>query len=456
MKNLIIFIFAASVLLSLAGCKSGRKEDNAEFNKEVLEADAEAVANSMLSGDFESVTAKFDETMATALNAKSLKAGWDSAVAGLGEYIEQVKVEGAEKGRYYVVVVTERFENNGLAVRVSYNEEGLISGLQCVYADVTVPSEPLDSDTYTEAEITVAADPEMPLGGTLTLPKDTEKPPVVILVHGSGASDRDENIFGNKPFADIAHGLAQQGIATLRYDKRHYIYPENAGELGASITLRDETLNDVYAALELLKNDDRVDGDKVFVLGHSLGGMLTPVIAAEHPELSGVISMAGTLRQLWEVVYDQNQEALANMDTSAFSDPEKAALEGQVKQIDADMKTLSGDFSDLEDDTLLMGIPAGYWRSCKEFNGKKYIQEISMPMLILQGSEDFQIYPEKDYTLWQESLKGRDNVSFRLYEGINHLMMPTHGKRDISDYQIIESVDKQVIDDIAAFVKVVK
>lgn len=307
--------------------------------------------------------------------------------------------------------------------------------------------------TYTEAEVTVQADPSMPLDGILTLPDGVESPPVVIMVQGSGVSDKNENISGNKPFEDIAHGLAAQGVASLRYDKRHYIYPENAMELGANLTLRDEVLDDVDAAIALMEGDGRVNPEKVFVLGHSLGGMLTPVIAVEHPELAGVISMAGTLRPLWEVLYDQNQEVIDALDVSALSEEEKELLNTQISAIESDTATLRGDFGSLPNDTMLMGVPVGYWKSLKELTGANYIDRVTIPMLILQGDADFQVSPEKDYTLWQETLSGRDNVTFRLYEGLNHLMMPTQGKRDISEYQVVSHVNQEVIDDIAAFVK---
>ena len=83
----------------------------------------------------------------------------------------------------------------------------------------------------------------------------------------------------------------------------------------------------------------------------------------------------------------------------------------------------------------------------------KYVGQISQPMLILQGSADFQVYPDKDYTLWQEVLGSRDNVTFPLYDGLNHLMMPTSGLRSTADYDKENHVSQDVIDDIAAFVK---
>lgn len=456
MKKLILYILTICVLLSMTACSKKNTAGPEGYDEEALKADAQKVSDELLAGDYEAVTARFDEKMTAAVSLDALKTGWESVASQLGEHIERVSVEGMDSSGYYAVEVTERFLEGGLTIRAVYSADSRISGLRIVPATLSESAAPTESDVYTEEAVTVAGDPEMPLDGILTLPKDTENPPVVILVHGSGASDKDETIYANKPFADLAHGLAERGIATLRYDKRHYSYPENAAVLGADLTLRDETLDDVDAAIELMRGDGRVDSEKIFVLGHSLGGMLSPAIAAEHPELAGVISMAGTLRTLWEVVYDQNQEAIAAMDVSTLSAEDKATLDAQIAQIEADIITLRGDFSGLSNDTVLMGIPVGYWKSLGQYCGMNFIEQVSMPMLILQGDADFQIYPDKDYVLWQKTLADRSNVTFHLYEGLNHLMMPTAGARDISEYQTASTVAAQVIDDIAAFVGSIK
>ena len=404
------------------------------------------------------MTEKFSAEMAAALDEKSLESSWNSVVAVLGDFIETLSVETYERDAYFCVDILEHYENNGLKLHIVYDAQGKIAGMQITYADV----EPyLETEvqlgeeelSYTEEEVTVTADERVPLGGTLTLPRDTEKPPVVILVHGSGSSDRDENINGNKPFADIAHGLAARGIAVLRYDKRYYTYPD-CPDVGSAemVTLREETLDDVDAAIKLMQEDARVDGSRIFVLGHSLGGCLSPAIAAKHPQLAGIISMAGSLRPLWEIVYDQNQEAIAAAKEGELTDEEQAQLAEAAEQVETSVKVLREELEAQPDDELLLGIPVRYWKSNKEYCGENFIDQVEMPVLILQGDTDFQVYPEKDYVLWQETLAGRDNAVFHLYEGLNHLMMPTQGKRDITEYSVKGHVDEQVIDDIAEFI----
>ena len=388
--------------------------------------------------------------MTKALPAGKLEESWDQVSAAAGVWQERVSVTGEEVDGYYRVRVLDRYENTGVAVYVVYDGAGKIAGLQTTFERMEEAVPPGDAG-YTEHDVTVAGQADLPLDGKLTLPDGAEKPPVVILLQGSGSSDMDEAIFSNRPFADLAHGLAGQGVATLRYNKRFYQYPDAAAALGTSLSLDQEYLEDVSAAIKLMKADSRVDPDRIFVLGHSLGGMLTPKIAFDHPELAGIISMAGTLRPLWELSYDQNQESAASLRKTLTGDDLKT-MEAQLETVERDIVKLRGDFSDLSDDAVLLGIPVGYWRSCKAYAGDNFIHQINLPILVLQGSADFQVYPDKDFTLWEETLAGRERTVLHLYDGLNHLMMESSGARDVSDYQLPGHVDGQVISDIAAFV----
>ncbi len=256
-----------------------------------------------------------------------------------------------------------------------------------------------------------------PLSGMLTLPDGVENPPVVLLVHGSGQSDMNETIgaAGNAPFEDLAHGLAAQGIASLRYNKRYYQYPELANEY---ITIGEEVLSDVNAALALLKGREEVDSGRIYVLGHSLGGMLAPYIVQQNPWTAGLISLAGSPRGLWEIVYDQNLSALG-----------MAELGGQETQ--ELMQMVGGEA--LDEETLsqaLFGVSGRYWASLAAIDTASIAKEVDVPMLILQGSADFQVYPDKDYAAWQALLEGKENATFKLFEGLNHLFMPSSGVLD--------------------------
>ena len=281
-----------------------------------LKAQAEADCDALLAGDFAAVAARFDENMAAVLDADGLAQSWSAVAPLLGEYLGRGEAELTQQGDFTVAVLQARFANSNLKVQIAYDGDGRIGGMQMQPVAPETSESAEETGAWTELELTVEADPAYPLGATLCLPVggDEALPPVVVLVQGSGSSDRNEAILQNAPFRDVAHGLAELGVATLRYDKRTFVYPECAGETGLDIDIRGEMLDDVNAAIALLRADERVDGNRIFVLGHSLGGMMVPAIAAENPDLAGAISMAGSLRRLWEIVYDQNQEAIAAYD----------------------------------------------------------------------------------------------------------------------------------------------
>ena len=419
-----------------------------------LKAQAEADCDALLAGDFAAVAARFDENMAAVLDADGLEQSWSAVAPLLGEYLGRGETELSTQGDFTVAVLEARFANSNLKVQIAYDDAGRIGGMQMQPVAPETSDAAEETGPWTEIELTVEADPAYPLGATLCLPEggDAALPPVVVLVQGSGSSDRNEAILQNAPFRDIAHGLAELGVATLRYDKRTFIYPECAGDTGLDIDIRGEMLDDVNAAIALLRADERVDSERIFVLGHSLGGMMVPAIAAENSDLAGAISMAGSLRRLWEIVYDQNQEAIAAYDAVELPEAQRAVLDEQVAQIEADMETFRAGIDGLSDDVTLLGVPVRYWRSLEEYAGEHFIDELDLPLLILQGDADFQVYADVDYPLWQEALAGRENVTFCLYEGLNHLMMPTQGLRDTTEYVTPSHVREDVIADIADFV----
>ena len=159
-------------------------------------------------------------------------------------------------------------------------------------------------------KVIVGKGSEYPLNGLLSLPDDVrERVPAVVFVHGSGASNMDEKIYDNRPFKDLAEGLAERGIASLRYDKRTFVHGRKMAKDPAGITVREETVEDAVLAADLLRKDPRIDPEKVFIVGHSMGAMLAPRIDAEGGNFRGLIMLAATPFRLEEVVVRQLSQA---------------------------------------------------------------------------------------------------------------------------------------------------
>lgn len=165
-----------------------------------------------------------------------------------------------------------------------------------------------------EEKIIIGENTRYPLNGLLTLPDDTAKPvPAVVFVHGSGASNMDEKVGKLTPFKDLARGLARHGIASVRYDKRSFAHGfKLLMDKSQDVTVKIETIDDAILATELLKKDPRIDSERVFIIGHSMGGMLAPRIDAEGGNYAGLIIMAGSPRKLEEIILDQNEAAMCS------------------------------------------------------------------------------------------------------------------------------------------------
>ena len=265
----------------------------------------------------------------------------------------------------------------------------------------------------------------------------------MVLVHGSGGHDRDETIGPNKPFQDIAWGLASKGIAVLRYDKRTFVYPQELVAQIESLTIYDETIDDAKAAVDLLQKTERIDASRLFVAGHSLGGSMAPVIAVEHDGVAGLVIMAGASRPLEELVLEQNLYLAAVDGTISAQEQE------QIAQVEALVEKIMA--LDFEPGETVLGGAKAYWESLTTLRPVEVVAELSIPMLVLQGGRDYQVTME-DFNGWRQALGGHSNVVFREYPSLNHLFIPGTGTPSPQEYGTHGSVLEDVIRDIAEWI----
>lgn len=301
--------------------------------------------------------------------------------------------------------------------------------------------------TVKEESVIIGKDTEYELGGTLTIPEGATTPyPAVVLVHGSGPNDRDETIYNNKPFKDIANYLTSKGIAVLRYDKRTYTHQTKIAANIAELTVKEEVIDDAVLAANLLKADSRIDKDKVFIIGHSLSGMLAPRIDAEGGNFAGIIIMAGSPRSFSDILYDQNM-AIVNKLTGN----DKATAQGKVAEMMAIFESLKGMSDQDAKKITLVGASGYYYKEMDAHPATGYLTENTKPILILQGDKDFQVYADKDYKEYQTLLDGKSNVTFKVYPGLNHFFMTsTTGTAD--EYKTTSEVDNNVLLDISSWI----
>jgi len=310
---------------------------------------------------------------------------------------------------------------------------------------------------YLAEMVVIGADGEWPLPGLLTLPLEaTARNPVpaVVLVHGSGPSDLDSNVFGNRPFFDIANHLSANGVAVIRYDKRTYVHGEGmVRSLDGSLTAWEESVEDAIFAAELLRADPRIDENRVFLLGLSMGGMLAPNIHASGGNFAGLIVMAGTPRTLPELFLEQSRASIGlAMEAGPEKDMGLAQLD-MLEELFAAIPAMTPAEAQAMD---ILGASAYYFKDLAARSFGNYIGEVSVPILVMQGGRDFQVRADKDFVLLQELLEGRDNVTFKLYEDLNHVFVPTTAtnfvEHAIGIMQTPGRVDAQVLRDIVDWI----
>ncbi|MCX7795790.1 MAG: DUF3887 domain-containing protein, partial [bacterium] len=386
----------------------------------------------------------FTEDLSKALPVDTLASIWKSIISTLGKFNSILDMRTSEIQVYKVVIVTCDFDLGTLGIQISFDKELKIAGLYFLQpqfkATYTLPSY-VDPNSYREIELTIQSN-EWILPATLTLPK-TDKPcPAVVLVHGSGPQDRDETIGSNKPFKDIALGLASKGIAVLRYEKRTKQYGDKA--LVEGFTVNEETVEDAISAINLLYKRNDIDKNRIFLLGHSLGGMLAPRIAERTDKLRGIIIMAGTIDDLLELILKQTRY-LVDLDGN-ITEEEKKQLEDIEKQI-ALIRA-----GKIERNQSILGAPGSYWSDLVNYKPLEILKRINIPVLILHGNRDFQV-PIEDFYLWREKLKDKKQILFKLYRGLNHLFIFGEGKSTVEEYyKKPGNVAKEVIEDIATWI----
>lgn len=357
----------------------------------------------------------------------------------LGQYEREISAESAPKGEFQSVLFTQRYSKGTAKLELILDKSGKLSGLwirDLAGDDAAKLPAYAKPDTYTEEAITVKTG-AFELPGTLTRPKTPEKCPAVVLVHGSGPHDQDETIFDNKPFRDIAAGLASHGIAVLRYEKRTHKYGAemNPHEIG----LEEETIDDALSAVALLRGRSDLDSNRIFVLGHSLGGIAAPFIVQRDPRIAGIILMAGTPRPLLDLVEEQ-VEYIAMLDGRL--DEEESKQLAEIRKVKTRIRNGTFDAKD-----TLLGAPAAYWKKVDELRPGAAAAALTPKcrILVIHGGRDYQI-DAKSLDAWKKALDGRSQVTFHVFDTLNHLMIAGEGKSSPAEYQKKGFVDEAVIE----------
>jgi len=411
---------------------------------------SETFLNKMIRGSFDSCRAYFDSSVIDKINPEMIRGAWEKIPNYVGEFKSYNNIRSEKLDTLEAVFITCAFEKTKLDLKLVFNQAQKIVGIffQAVKSNAVynVPEYYQVSKLY-ETKIPLKTGIyEMP--GALCVPNNIENPPVVIFIAGSGPNDKDETIGPNKILKDLALGLASNGIASYRYDKRTLAQASKMSSEMDKIGLNEEVFEDVLSAIKLLRNNEITKSSKIFIVGHSLGAMCAPHIAKKSSDVSGIVMMAGPKRSLEDVVFDQIKY-LAALD-SVIDDSDKksiAEMEAQMIVLKDAKKLKSAKSEDLP-----LGMPSFYWQSIKKYDHVKTAKSIKQPILILNGERDYQV-PMTEFNLWKKELGQDKKNTFISYPQLNHLFIKGEGKSVPSEYNTSGNVQEKVITDLVAWIK---
>jgi pimeloyl-ACP methyl ester carboxylesterase len=303
-----------------------------------------------------------------------------------------------------------------------------------------------DEDAFEERDVTVDAG-DVTLDGVLAVPEGDGPFPGVVLVHGAGIHDPDGTAGNSKILKDVAWGLASEGVAVLRYEKRlrDHDVPD------AEKTLDRVVVDDAVAAVDELAAEEAVAEDAVFVAGHSQGGMAAPTVAGRHGRVAGVVA------------FDSPADPTPDPDDLSFMrygiDPEGDLTEEEEAMLEAQRETFeriaAGDY---EDDEELMGEPGRWHRTVRGSDPAGTASALDAPTFVAKASRaDEDVQPEL-YAFQQQGLADWEAVDLpsgsqvEQYEGADHYFQTGATPATMDGLYFGGNVTEAVVADLAAWI----
>ncbi|MGW4844679.1 alpha/beta hydrolase family protein [Nocardia brasiliensis] len=305
--------------------------------------------------------------------------------------------------------------------------------------------------TYRNGDITIA--------GTLTKPEGNGKFPAVLMITGSGPQNRDEELFGHKPFLVIADSLTKAGYAVLRTDDR--------GVGGTSGKLDDanytDLAGDAAAGVGFLRGRPDIDPARVGLFGHSEGGYLAPLVAARPDSgVAFVIAMAGPAVSGADVLIEQtkligaaNDTPADELDRSVRQTTEISALlkAGDIAGAKALARKQNADAppDQRATDEQIDASMTTYFAALIAYDPAPALQALRMPVLAFYGGKDLQVPPAQSEGPMRANLAGDPDATVHVFPGLNHLMQPTQTGNPKEYVDIETSVAPEVLTYVTAW-----
>ena len=418
-----------------------------DFSEQELIMRGEEVLNLLREGKYAEIPTYFNKTLRDQLSPQELQEIWETLPEQVGEFEEVLAIQVMPVQDHKVVVLSCSFPVMNLDLQLSFDQKGEIAGFFLTpsqYQGEYTPPSYAEQDKFTEEEVEFGQDP-WKLPGKLTLPAGEGPWPVVIIIGGSGPTDADGSLGPNRPYKDMAWGFGSDGVAAFRFAKRTHVFQQEiAGK--EDFTVQEEYVEDVLAAIAYLQERDEIDLERIFLAGHSQGGMMLPQIAEKTDIPRGLIFLAAPARALEDLILEQYNYLVE--------------LEGRNEEMEKQLQKIAAQVEKIKDPDLspaippeeLLGIEALYWLDLREYDQLETVQKIEIPMLFIQGGRDYQVTDE-DYSLWQKALANRNDVIFEFFPELNHIFHTGEGMAVPGEYLQPGYVDSGLLERIIKWVE---
>lgn len=385
-----------------------------------------------------------NELMKNKMDSELLSEVYQNILQWGEEFKEIIWDSIRQKGEYWVHSSRVVMKKTNFKCEIVYDQDS-ISGF--FFKPIHTSSEYKIPDYvqlnhFHEVKLTVPG--PVPLYGMLTIPSFSKGPfAVIILSWGSGPLDMNEEVGATRIFQDLAWGLASQGIAVFRFPKRTFV-KEDYINTHPKMTLKEEYLEDIHAAVKILKKRKDIHPQKIIYLGHSLGAGIMPWIMQNELAFSASIALAAPFRQLYEIIPEQLEYLMP--DSIFKQNPIKIKSLYSVKLISQFPVNDSN-----SSETLPMGLPPSYWNHYHQNIVPEMALKMNKPALWIQGERDYQVnYSE--FLKWKSLLSLKSNHYFYSYPALNHLMISGKGLSLPAEYNQPGNIDYEVIKDITKFI----
>jgi fermentation-respiration switch protein FrsA (DUF1100 family) len=326
--------------------------------------------------------------------------------------------------------------------------------------DLRREQDPVKPYPYVEDEVVYEnKETGVKLAGTLTLPRSGGPFPAVVLITGSGQQNRNEEVFGHRPFLVLSDYLTRRGIAVLRVDDRGI--GGSTGNFSQATT--EDFAGDVFTGVEYLKSRKEIDHNHIGLIGHSEGGLIAPIVAVKSSDVAFIVMMAGPGLTGEEILYLQSaliaraggtnnetiarNEALMKSMYSIVKEEQNNKIAGgklhkllydEMTNMSEDEKQQSG-YSVDNLDAQTQGLLSPWMRFFLTYDPKPTLMKVKCPVLAIIGEKDLQVPPEENLRAIDDALKAGGNKDYKVKEmpGLNHLFQ-TAQTGSPSEYSTIE------------------